>query len=224
MALPRIAESVRKEEEKTRGGRKSDPSVDHSVCYARLKQMGNLCGGNGLAEEVALSFHTVPGLEECELLLCFDALGNHALFKVLAHINYGADDWRVVGIGGNPVDKGLVNFQNINGKLLKITKAGIAGAEVIHYKAHPHRLELSKYGSRGFRVLHQNAFGELEIEMARIQASFPQGRPDTFDKTSIAEFESRNIDGNPFERQTRVLPFACLFACFAQHPTTDLDN
>jgi hypothetical protein len=37
MALPRIAESVRKEEEKARGARRSDPSMDDSFCYAHLK-------------------------------------------------------------------------------------------------------------------------------------------------------------------------------------------
>jgi hypothetical protein len=96
--------------------------------------------GKGLAEEVALPFHTVPRPEECELVFCFDALGNHALLKVLAHINDGADDWRVIGICGNPVDKGLVNFQDTNGKLLKIAEAGVAGAEVIHHKAHTYIL------------------------------------------------------------------------------------
>jgi hypothetical protein len=37
MVLPRIAESVCKEEEKARGARKSDPSVDDSFRYAHLK-------------------------------------------------------------------------------------------------------------------------------------------------------------------------------------------
>ena len=50
----------------------------------------------------------MTGLEEGELFLRFDALGNHALLEVLAHINYGAHDGRVIGIGGYLADKGLV--------------------------------------------------------------------------------------------------------------------
>src|ERR1700730_3079576 len=106
--------------------------------------MGKVCGGQGPAEEVALSFGTVLGLKECELFLRFDALGNHAQLEGLAHVNYGAHDCRVIGIASDPVDKGLVNFQDINGKLLEVVEAGIAGAEVIHRKLNPDRFELLK--------------------------------------------------------------------------------
>jgi hypothetical protein len=37
MALPRIAESVREEEEKARSAMKSEPSVDDCFRYARLQ-------------------------------------------------------------------------------------------------------------------------------------------------------------------------------------------
>jgi hypothetical protein len=37
---------------------------------------------------------------------------------------YGANDGRVIGVVGNLTDEGLVNFQDINGKLAKITHAG----------------------------------------------------------------------------------------------------
>src|ERR1700730_14259227 len=129
--------------------------------------MGKLCGGQRLAEEIALSSRTVLGLKECELFLGFDALGNHALLEVLAHINYGAHDWRVIGIASDPLDEGLVNFQVINRKLLKIAEAGIASAEVIHHKVNPHPFELLKYSGRGFGILHKDAFGEFEVEIAR---------------------------------------------------------
>ena len=44
----------------------------------------------------------------------------------------GADDGRLVGIGGDLVDKGFVNLEDVDGKLLEIAEAGIAGAKVIH--------------------------------------------------------------------------------------------
>src|ERR1700723_3138331 len=195
--------------------KRSDPSMDDRFCYARLQQLGELCGGHGPAEEVALAFRTVVGPKECELFLCFDAFGNHALLEVLAHINYGAHDWSVIGITTDSVDKGLVDFQDINGKLLEIAEAGIAGAEVIHRKVNPHFLELLKHGGRGFGILHKDALGELEVEIARVQAGFFKGVDNPREKSGRAEFGGRNIDGNALERQARILPFARLSACFA---------
>src|ERR1700674_2093279 len=186
--------------------------------------MGKLGGGQGPAEEVALSFRTVLGLKVGPLFLRFDALSNHEMLEALSHVNYGAHDCRVIGIGTDLVDKRLINFQDINGKLPKIAEAGIAGAEVIHRKVNPHRFELLKYSVRGFGILHKDAFGDLEFEISSFQAGFRKYRPHTFDKILIAELDGGNVDGNRHWRQSRVLPGARLPACFAQDPTADLDN
>ena len=122
------------------------------------------------------------------------------------------------------MDKGLVNFQDINRKLTKIAQAGIAGAEVIHCKLYPHHFELLKYGDHGFGILHKDALGELKFEISRFQVSFRKYAPDTFGKTLIAELDGRNVDGDRQFRQSRVLPRAPLPACFTQHPTADLQN
>jgi hypothetical protein len=124
--------------------------------------MGKLCGGQGPTEKVALSFRTVLGLKERALFLRFDALGNYLVLEALSHANDGAYDWRVIGIASDPLDEGLVNFQDINGKLLKIAEAGIAGAKVIHRKVNPHLFELLKYSGRGFGMVHKDAFGKLD--------------------------------------------------------------
>src|ERR1700689_5452549 len=150
--------------------------------------MSKLRGGNGSAEKVALSFRTMPGLQEFELFLGFNALGNHAPLEILAHINDGAYDWRVIGIAGDPMYERLVNFQDIHRKLLKITEAGIASPEVIHCKVKPHRFEVSKHSARGFGILHENAFGEFEVEIASIQAGIAQNRANPCDKCLGAEF------------------------------------
>jgi hypothetical protein len=88
--------------------------------------MGKLCGGQRPAEEVPLSFRAAVGLKECELFVRFDAFGNHALLEVLAHINDGADDGRIIRIARDLLDEGLVNLQDLNGKLSEIAEAGIA--------------------------------------------------------------------------------------------------
>ena len=123
--------------------------------------MGELGGGQGPAEEVALSFRAMLGLQKGPLLLGFDALGHHEVLEALPHANYRAHECLVTGIGSHLVDKGLVDFQDINGEPPKIAEAGIAGAEVVHRKAYSHSFELLKYGGGGFGIVHKDAFGEL---------------------------------------------------------------
>src|SRR5580658_1402016 len=183
--------------------------------------MGKLCSGEGLAEEVALSFQAVLALKECQLLLGFDALSNHALLEAFPHVNDGSHNGRVIEIASDLVDEGLVNFQDINWKPLEIAEAGIAGTEVVHRKVYSHRLERVKYGCRGFSTKHESAFGEFEVEVARFQAGFFERGANLREKSLSAEFGSRNIDRNPIERQARFLPSARLSACFTQHPTAN---
>jgi hypothetical protein len=49
------------------------------------------------------------------------------VLEALSHANDGAYDWRVIEIASDPVDEGLVNFQDINWKLLKIAQTCAEG-------------------------------------------------------------------------------------------------
>src|ERR1700676_4779440 len=180
--------------------------------------------GQGAAEEKALTFGTIMGLKEGELCLRFDALGNDALLEVLAHINNGAHDGRVIGIGGDLTNKGLINFQDINGKLAKIAQARITGAKVIHGQVYAYVFEVMQNGASGFGIRHEDAFCEFQVETAGIQAGFRQRSRDTFDKVLVAKFGGRNVNGDALEWEARCLPFARLSACFAQHPAANHEN
>src|SRR5258708_3553888 len=137
------------------------------------------------------------------------------MLEALSHVDDRAHDCRVIGIGSDLVDKGLVNFEDINGKLPKIAQAGIAGAEVIHGKMYAHHFKLLKNGGRGFGVVHKNAFGELEFEIACFQASFREYGPDTLDKPLIAELDRANLYVNPHLPNPGILPRTRLPARFA---------
>src|SRR5712691_19374 len=89
---------------------------------------------------------------------------------------------------------------------------------------HSYPFESLKHGGGGFGILHQDTFGELEVERAGFQAGFSEGGANLFEESLGTEFGGRHIDGNPLERQARVLPFARLFAGFAQYPSTDGEN
>ena len=183
--------------------------------YAELQQLSKLGGGHGATEEVTLTFGTAVGLKESELFLRFDALGDDALIEVLAHVNDGADDGRIAVVAGDLMYKGLVNLEGVDGKLAEMAQAGIAGAEVVHSKVYPHFFETLQNGGRGLDIVHENAFGEFQVKVARLQAGFREYGADTFDKTSIAELDGGDIDGNALARQARVLPLARLSTAFA---------
>ena len=147
-----------------------------------------------------MSFCTLLGLKECELLVSFNAFRNHALLEILADDNDGADHGRVVGVSGDLVHKGFVNLQDVDGKLLKIAEAGIAGAKVIHRNVYSQCLKRMKFYCRQIGMLHQNAFGKLEIKIAGFQTGFSQSVANACKKGFSAKFGSGNIDGNPLER------------------------
>jgi hypothetical protein len=67
-----------------------------------------------------------------------------------------ADDGRVIGLSGDPVDKGFVNLQDIDGKLLEIAEPGIAGAEVIHRDVHSQLLKRMKFDGGQIGMPHKN--------------------------------------------------------------------
>src|ERR1700730_6298967 len=67
-------------------------------------------------------------------------------------------------------------------------------------------------------MLHKNAFGEQNVEIAAFQARFGKYRPDTFDKIPVAKLNGGKVDGNSLERQSRVLPGTRLTARFTQGP------
>jgi hypothetical protein len=70
-----------------------------------------------------LTFRTVPCLQKDELFPRFDALSDHALLKICAHINYGPNDGRVIRIARDLANKGLINLQHVNRKLLQQTRS-----------------------------------------------------------------------------------------------------
>src|SRR5271165_4466780 len=101
--------------------------------------MGEWDGWQGWTEKVALSLGTVPGLKDHELLLSFNAFRNDAKLEVLTHGDDGADDGRrFIGTSADLLDEGFVNLEDIDGKLLKVTEAGIAGAEIIQGNVNPY--------------------------------------------------------------------------------------
>src|SRR4029077_14948102 len=121
-------------------------------------------------EEIALPFGAAVRLQKVELFLGFDAFGNDALIEAFAHVDDGADNGGIVGVAADLVDEGLVDLEDINGKLAEIAETGIAGAKVVDGQVYTPAFDCLKYVGGGRDIVHQDALGDLQIQIAGIEA------------------------------------------------------
>ena len=113
--------------------------------------------------EVSLAFPAQDTLQKLRLCFGFDAFRDDAQAKTEPH---GHDCRRYrfrVHISRQVTYKGLIDFQSINSKLAQIGQAGIAGAKVVDSYFHPKRIQLAQLLQRRLHLLHDYAFGKLEL-------------------------------------------------------------
>lgn len=107
--------------------------------------------------------------EKSELLFILDALGNHTLTQIPAHVDHGADDRPIASRHRiDRLDERLVDVEHVDRELVQVTQAGVPRAEVVHGNLHPHRLEFAQQGGARCDIVHQDAFSQLELYMGPI--------------------------------------------------------
>ena len=72
-------------------------------------------------------------------------------------------------------DEGLVDLQGIDRKSSQIAQARVTRAEIIDGELHAAGPQCFENFCCRFGALHQNAFGQLQLESARIQTEFRAG-------------------------------------------------
>src|SRR2546425_7296842 len=72
-------------------------------------------------------------------------------------------------------------------------------------------------------MLHEDAFGQLELEIAWLQAALLQGRAHVSEKVRVPQLDGGDIDGDG-HGPAGVDPGPRLPARFAQNPSADLQN
>ena len=85
------------------------------------KEVRELCGGQGAAEQVALPELTAQTGKEASLRFGLDTLGNDLQAQRTTHRDDRLDQCHILGIIRNASDKRLVDFQGIDGEALQIT-------------------------------------------------------------------------------------------------------
>ena len=89
-------------------------------------------GRQGSAEEIALPFGTLQGLQKGELRLRFYAFGDDLQLEAAAQGDDGGDDDGFVRVAIDILNKRLVNLERIDRKSPQIAQARIPGTEVIN--------------------------------------------------------------------------------------------
>ncbi len=95
------------------------------------QQMGELECRKRLAEIVTLHFVAMMVPEERHLLLGFDTFGNDLQVEAVSKRYHGAGNGGVVGVGRDIAHERLINLEMVEREPFQVTKAGLAGAEVV---------------------------------------------------------------------------------------------
>jgi hypothetical protein len=141
--------------------------------------------------------------------------------ELLTERDHGAGDGPIALVAGEIRDEGAVDLQARNRKALQRAQARIAGAEVVDRQPHAEHLQFLHRRDRLLDVLHDQAFGQLELEAPRIEAAVPQRPHDLGDHGLLAELPGRDVDADADRRQACILPCPVLPASLAQDPIAD---
>ncbi len=84
-----------------------------------------------MTEQIPLEHSAAVQFEELPLAVGFDALGDDCDVQAVAQRDDGMHDRRVTRLAGQFLHEGLVDLDLVEGQLLQVGKAGIAGAEIV---------------------------------------------------------------------------------------------
>src|SRR6185437_492672 len=132
------------------------------------QQLVDPLGRNGAGEVVALGEVAAERDHLFELGLGLDSLRHHARLERTGHLHHGADDHRVAlaELG----HERAVELEELEREVLHVAERRVAGAEVVEHGPDAQFAQGGEGLCRGERVLHELALGDLERELARVQA------------------------------------------------------
>src|SRR6266480_954312 len=121
-------------------------------------------------EVIALDLVAAVRGEQLELLLRFHAFGYDLEFEAVREADDRERDHRVLRIGCDVANEGVVDLERVDRKTLQVREARIARAEIVHRDLHPRVLQPTQRARSALRIAHQQRLGELELNERRIDA------------------------------------------------------
>ena len=96
----------------------------------------------------------------------------------------------------NAVDKGTIDFQDIDRQTGQLRQRGIAGAEIIDGNPQAEIGQPPQNAQIGLDIGHQRSFSDLQQQPRRLGTRFLQNGTEIFDQRSFTELTRGHIDGN----------------------------
>jgi len=102
------------------------------LCFnAQVKQGTGFLVGYRWAEQEALHFVALQGIQKIKLLLRLDTFRDDLQSHVMCHGYDGADDRRIIRVRGDVTDKGTVDLDGVDREALQMAQRRVAGTKVI---------------------------------------------------------------------------------------------
>ena len=149
--------------------------------------------------------------QHLQLAFGLDPFGNGRKAERLTKPHDRVDDLAALGVARHRADETCIELQGVEGQHLKMTEAGVAGAEIVKREVGAERLQLRKRPPRQLQIFDDGAFGHLKGQSAERKSEFL--RSDLVQPPSeqrVTELQRRyvhrkpDLSGPPRGRGTRL--------------------
>src|SRR5260221_2090534 len=176
--------------------RRRAPSVEFPggrLDRAGGQELRHRLGMNGGGKEGPLGLIATVHAQEFQLLHGLDSLGAHPPPQRMRERDHPLGDPNVLPVPVGLAHERPVDLKAIDRQAREVAQVRIAGAEIVDGDLHPQLLQAIKDGDRPLAALDQHAFGELELEIARLEARCAQGALDGIHETGTAELDRKSV-------------------------------
>ena len=118
----------------------------------------------------------------------------------------------------------LVDFERIHGQLAQIAERRIAGAKIVDRDADAELADLGEARGRLREILHDVAFGQLQLQPVGRQISQCQRVGHGFHEIAPFKLQCRHVDRNAGGAVTGFVPAGSFETGPADHPRSDIDD
>src|SRR5882762_9642296 len=176
------------------------PSVEFrrgGLDRADRQELRHRLGVNGRGKEIPLGLITTVHAQEFQLLHGLDSLRDHPHPEGMRERDHSLRDRCVGPVFLRLAYERAVDLKAIDRQPRQIAQARIARPEVVHGDLHAQLFQGIEDGDRPVAALDQHAFGELELEIARLELRCAQGALDGLRETGTAELPRRDVYCEP---------------------------
>src|SRR5882762_4181882 len=183
---------------------------------AGSQELRHRLGMNGGGKEIPLRLIATVHAQEFQLLHGLDSLGYHPHPERMRERDHRLGDRRVLPVPVGLAHERAVDLKAIDRQAREVAQARIACSEIVDGDLHSQLLQAVEDGDGPVAALDQHALGELELEIARLEASRAQGALDGLHETGTAELPRRDVHGEPQLGERGVAPGADLPAALGE--------